>query len=237
MQAQALQQQEPRLPGPELQNFWCQPAAVEQLSEVESGQLLELGNSACFPLEGSAVRGRLLVRQCFMELGQILRDYSMDGVHTFIITGSPGDSLHHGSQGGVTKRFLIMKCRLQQSVTWRKSAASSRQMLPRGTAGGAAPPAWHSRIFDAAHQALLTTALNSCSLSELISSMASLSYTTSKVSDLVLHQTVDAGYLKALWCVHQTGCREGGSADTHNAGRLQCAIFPQYQGVCQVAQP
>ena len=49
---------------------------------------------------------------------------------------------------------------------------------------------------DVSQQALLTTALDSCSLSELTSSLTSLSYTTSKVSDMLLHQTVDAGYLK-----------------------------------------
>ena len=49
---------------------------------------------------------------------------------------------------------------------------------------------------DVSHQALLTTALDSCSLNELLDSLTSLSYTTSKVSDMLLHQTVDAGYLK-----------------------------------------
>ena len=49
---------------------------------------------------------------------------------------------------------------------------------------------------DAFDQGLLTTALNSCSLSELTSSMADLSSSTSKLSDMLLHQTVDAGYLK-----------------------------------------
>ena len=49
---------------------------------------------------------------------------------------------------------------------------------------------------DAFDQGLLTTALNSCSLSELTSSMADLSSTTSKLSDMLLHQTVDAGYLE-----------------------------------------
>ena len=49
---------------------------------------------------------------------------------------------------------------------------------------------------DVSHQALLTTALDSYSLNELLDSLTSLSYTTSKVSDMLLHQTVDAGYLK-----------------------------------------
>ena len=49
---------------------------------------------------------------------------------------------------------------------------------------------------DVSHQALLTTALASCSLNELIDSLTSLSYTASKVSDMLLHQTVNAGYLK-----------------------------------------
>ena len=49
---------------------------------------------------------------------------------------------------------------------------------------------------DAFDQGLLTTALNSCSLSELTSRIADLSSTTSKLSDMLLHQTVDAGYLE-----------------------------------------
>jgi len=48
---------------------------------------------------------------------------------------------------------------------------------------------------DAADQALLTKALNSCSLTFLTSSMVNLS-TASKFSDMLLHLTMEAGYLK-----------------------------------------
>jgi len=85
--------------GSELQNFWYELAAVEQLSKVGSAHFLQLANGACFPLEGNAVRGRLLVRQCYEELSQILQGYIAAGGHTFIIAGSPGDSIHHGIQG------------------------------------------------------------------------------------------------------------------------------------------
>lgn len=77
---------------PGLQNFWHQLAAVEHLSAGDSAELLQLGNNACFPLEGNAVQGRLLVRRCYDELSQILQTYIAAGGHTFIITGNPGDS-------------------------------------------------------------------------------------------------------------------------------------------------
>ena len=78
----------------ELQRFWYQLDAVQQLSWVDSAQLLYLGNNlACFPLEGRAVRGTLLVRQCYVGLSQILRHHIAAGGLTFIITGTSGDSL------------------------------------------------------------------------------------------------------------------------------------------------
>jgi len=61
--------------GSELQNFWYELAAAEQLSKVGSAHFLQLGNGACFPLEGNAVRGRLLVRHCYEELSQILQQH------------------------------------------------------------------------------------------------------------------------------------------------------------------
>ena len=106
-------------PGPGLQNFWYQLAAVEQLSEVGSAQLLQLGNDARFPLEGSDVRGRLIVRRCYVELSKILQDYIADKGHTFIITGSPGDSLLCGIQGHFTLKTLCIQSGMRQNITGR----------------------------------------------------------------------------------------------------------------------
>ena len=82
--------------GPGLQNFWDQLAAVEQLSTAGPARLLHLGNNAHFPLEGSDVRGRLLVRQCYAELSQILQDYLAAQGRSFIITGNSGMILGTG---------------------------------------------------------------------------------------------------------------------------------------------
>ena len=56
-------------------------------------------------------------------------------------------------------------------------------------------PRFVLELTDAADQALLTEALNGCSLSDLASSMTNLS-TATTVSHRLLHQTVDAEYLK-----------------------------------------
>ena len=106
-------------PGPGLQNFWYQLAAVKQLSEVGSAHLLQLGNDARFPLEGNDVRGRLIVRRCYVKLSKILQDYIADKGHTFIITGSPGDSLLCGIQGHVTWKTLCIQSGMQQDMTGR----------------------------------------------------------------------------------------------------------------------
>ena len=82
---------------PWLQNFWYQLAAVEQPSKVNSAQILQLGNNACFPQEGHAVQGRLLVRRCYIDLAQQSEYHFSCSGHTFIVTGSPGkDSVSGG---------------------------------------------------------------------------------------------------------------------------------------------
>ena len=75
---------------PWLQNFWYQLAAVEQLSKVDSAQIMQLGNNACFPQEGNAVQGRLLVRRCYIDLVHQLEHHFSCSGHTFIVTGNPG---------------------------------------------------------------------------------------------------------------------------------------------------
>ncbi len=72
---------------PELQKFFDQLAAVKELSTLDSAQFLQLGNNACFPQER---KSSLLVRQCYLELSQILLKYLEAKGHTFIITGNPG---------------------------------------------------------------------------------------------------------------------------------------------------
>ena len=54
---------------------------------VGSAQLLQLGNGACFPGE---FKSSLLVRQCYVELSQMLHDYFAAGGRSFIITGNEG---------------------------------------------------------------------------------------------------------------------------------------------------
>ena len=77
-----------------MQNFWAQLAAVEQLSTAGSARLLQLGNNAPhFPQEGIDVQDRLLVRQCYEELSQILQDYFAARGRSFIINGNPGNYL------------------------------------------------------------------------------------------------------------------------------------------------
>ena len=83
--------------GRELQNFWCQLAAVEQLNQANSAQFLQLGNNACFPLDEDEVRGRLIVRRCYDDLAQLLEHHFSCSGRSFIVTGNAGqDSLSDG---------------------------------------------------------------------------------------------------------------------------------------------
>ena len=77
-----------------MQLFWSQLCAVKQLSEVGSAKLLQLGSGACFPLEGSDIRGRLYVRQCYVDLAELLEQHLAQGGRSLIITGTPGDHCH-----------------------------------------------------------------------------------------------------------------------------------------------
>ena len=81
----------------ELHRFWCQLAAVWQLSK-----------DAYFPLEGDDVQGRLLVRQCYVDFSQILQVYMAAGGHTFIITGTPGNSLRYCIQDNIASYGIHM---------------------------------------------------------------------------------------------------------------------------------
>lgn len=74
----------------ELQTFWHDLAATRELSPFGAHLFLELSPAACFPLEGSAVQRRLFIRQCYLELMQILDDHFARGGRSFIITGNPG---------------------------------------------------------------------------------------------------------------------------------------------------
>lgn len=78
----------------ELQLFWSQLSAVKQLSVVESAKFLQLGSGACFPREGNAVQGKLFIRQCYLELAELLEQHLANGGRSFIIRGTPGDDRH-----------------------------------------------------------------------------------------------------------------------------------------------
>ena len=76
---------------PALQLFWDKLAAIQQLTTAGSVRLLQLGGSACFPLERGVVQGRLLVRQCYEDLFQLLESQFAHKQRCFIITGNPGE--------------------------------------------------------------------------------------------------------------------------------------------------
>ena len=78
----------------ELQLLWSQLSAVKQLSVVGSAKFLYLGCGACFPQEGIAVQGRLFIRQCYLELAELLEQHLTNGGRSFIIRGNPGNHRH-----------------------------------------------------------------------------------------------------------------------------------------------
>jgi hypothetical protein len=68
--------------------FWDQLALITELSNVD---FLELGAGACFPLEGSNVANKLLVRQSYKDLHALMLQHFERQGRSFIITGNPGD--------------------------------------------------------------------------------------------------------------------------------------------------
>ena len=76
-----------------MQRFWNQLAATETLSSFDSTLILDLGSNTHFPHEGSDVQGRLLVRQCYEDLSQMVHDRFAEQLQglVFIIIGTPGD--------------------------------------------------------------------------------------------------------------------------------------------------
>jgi hypothetical protein len=74
-----------------LATFWKQLAAVPELSRQGDCELLQVGEGACFPLEGSNVANKLLVRQSYKDLHTLMLEHFDAGGRSFIITGNPGD--------------------------------------------------------------------------------------------------------------------------------------------------
>eukprot|EP00611_Tribonema_gayanum_P012255 TRINITY_DN2288_c0_g1_i1.p1 TRINITY_DN2288_c0_g1~~TRINITY_DN2288_c0_g1_i1.p1 ORF type:complete len:403 (-),score=56.14 TRINITY_DN2288_c0_g1_i1:405-1613(-) len=72
--------------------FWKALGAVNQLTtaSVQSVQLLDLPASAAFPQEGSDVAHRLLVRQCYVGLYEVLAAHFDGAGRNIIITGTQG---------------------------------------------------------------------------------------------------------------------------------------------------
>ena len=83
--------------GSKLHGFWCQLAAVKELSKVDSGQLLEIGDNAYSPLDVDAGQGRLIVRRCYNDLAQQLEHHFSRYGRSFIIAGNAGKG--YGSGG------------------------------------------------------------------------------------------------------------------------------------------
>ena len=73
--------------------LWSTLATISELVRVGSYEFLQLPDSAAFPLEGSNVTHRLLVRQCYKDLVDLLVHHASTGGHSFIIAGNPGQLL------------------------------------------------------------------------------------------------------------------------------------------------
>jgi hypothetical protein len=84
-------QQQPQPAEHAVHAFWEQLAMILELSNVDGSDFLELGAGACFPLEGSNVANKLLVRQSYKDLHALMLQHFDRQGGSFIITGNPGN--------------------------------------------------------------------------------------------------------------------------------------------------
>jgi hypothetical protein len=88
--------------------FWDQLALITELSNVDGSDFLELGAGACFPLEGSNVANKLLVRQSYKDLHALMLQHFERQGRSFIITGKPGDVIacYRTCTGGCMRQLI-----------------------------------------------------------------------------------------------------------------------------------
>jgi hypothetical protein len=93
---------QPRLQAaePALHAFWEQLAATTELTQVDGSDFLLLGAGACFPLEGSNVANKLLVRQSYKDLHALMLQHFDRQGRSFIITGNPGEVICYRTYTG-----------------------------------------------------------------------------------------------------------------------------------------
>ena len=73
--------------------MWDQLSVTESLSQEAGVQLLQLGGGALFPGGGTDLKGRLLIRKCYLDLAVLMEQHFARDGHIFIITGNPGKAL------------------------------------------------------------------------------------------------------------------------------------------------
>ena len=86
----------------QLQLLWSQLSAVKTLSVVGSAKFLHIGSGACFPQEGTAVQGRLFIRQCYLDLADLLEQHlvMVDAASSSQATQVSTDRCRSGDVGG-----------------------------------------------------------------------------------------------------------------------------------------
>ena len=73
-----------------MQAFWKELATVTELKKIGSHSFLQLGGTACFPLEGTTVQNTILIRQCYFDIKKLMDGHFAAGGRSFILTGNPG---------------------------------------------------------------------------------------------------------------------------------------------------